>query len=218
MYYLITKEIYQSKRTLLLLFFMGLIFIFIENEYFNGTLAAAFLTFFIIFTVMTRNEYYEDKNNGYLLLRTLPIKANQIVLSKFLSVIIMLGIYSLFYWIALVLIKQHTVTSDNIFIYVLFIGISIIVGGVFYNLVYKFGSVKAINMIRIIFLMLYFIPGVLIIVLQDYINSLDLSIFTKIGEFFTDFNNVYSVSGLIIFLYFLLYLNAVRLFKNSKAV
>lgn len=143
---LVIKDIVSQQKYLL--FILGLFILF---SYVGG-----FGLFYLgvgLMMLAMRLAYLEEKNNALLFLRTMPLKPAAIVLSKYLSVLILalvfagLGIAKLYLF--------HETDLENVLSLLTVLSTMLIFSGVFILLYFKMGYMKASTYFRVIFLSLF---------------------------------------------------------------
>jgi ABC-2 type transport system permease protein len=158
MYHLIKKDFLLQKKNLklsiLIAFFFSVSF---------SSIGAAGLTYSIYavsYLLALGASALEEKNNSDIFLVSLPIKKNNIVLSKYVSVYVFTA-YSILLFYIIVLIEQILKLPFTIFHFTFnstimaVTGISILCS-IAYPLIFKFGYLKAKMIITILFLSLIF--------------------------------------------------------------
>lgn len=203
---LIYKDFYQSRKTILILLLVGTAFIFnlVHDEQY---LMLSGFIFMIVYGFISRNEYNEDKNRGYTLLRTLPIKSSKIVVSKFLSAFL-ITLLSVIYSFTMIYLFNKSLLLDPLLVHSIFINALVVLlfSGLFYICVFRFGSMKTNNISRIFFFILFFAPGFLVKILKN--NSTQ----SEAIHFFNTFIQYIGTMNLFIFLSFLAILYISTLF------
>lgn len=207
---IILKDIYQMKKVILISIAYGVFFI--------GTIATSnismvnryILTF--SFIVVATNEYQEEKNKGYWLLKTLPIKAYKIVVGKFLKtfLITILGVVLTF---TLLMLHPQISNIDSIIIksFINTFSITLIFIGIFYALQYRIGANKSISYLRIIFFVLFFAPDIINLIKTKSNNALGFKSTIEIL-------NTYSIFGIGLIVYIILMFVSIRQFKKNCVV
>lgn len=213
MSYLIFKEIFQSRKTLLMYMVMGLAFAIVGITSGN-TVMLSIPTLLIVYSVAARNEIYEDKNRGYDFLKTLPIKPYKIVVSKFITAFILSAVGCLYALVIIMLFGKEIALEQALSIALSSSGISLIFAGIFYVMVYKFGAVKAINIIRLVFISFTFVPFLITFAVKALFSKEDVK------NFFQGLSNIrldgYTILALIIFLYVILMLLSIKVFYKNR--
>lgn len=218
---IIYKDLYQARKTIFLYFLMGLIFIFstIYND--MGIFMSVGFVFLMVYGVVARNEYTEDKNRGYSLLRTLPLKPYKIVISKYMTALILAAVSVLYYYLVSFVFGNKTILSTSmITIPLIGAGFALIFTGILYIFIYKYGASKAINLSRIFFFGFFFIP----VIISTLLENVPMPSFIELGEleilldsFTTDFT-LWSLLflGISLAIYLLTMLASINQFKKNK--
>lgn len=223
MLYIIYKDLYQSRKTIFLYFLIGLVFII--SSFFNDmgiAMSAAFI-FMMVYGVVVRNEYNEDKNKGYTLLRTLPIKPYKIVLSKYITAFLLSVAGVLFYFIIAKLSGGRIVINNLSKIIVLTgAGFALVFTGILYIFIFRYGAAKAINISRLFFFGFLFLPGIISSLIRyipkpSFIESGELEMFLE--KFFSNFfSSTLTIVGLALIIYMLTMLASIKQFKKNKLI
>lgn len=218
---IIYKDLYQARKTIFLYFLIGLIFIFstIYND--MGIFMSVGFIFLMVYGVVARNEYTEDKNRGYSLLRTLPLKPYKIVMSKYLTALILAIASVLYYYLMSFVFGNETIMSSSmITIPLIGAGFALIFTGILYIFIYKYGASRAINLSRIFFFGFFFIPAIISALLDNipmpsFIESGELEILLEsLATDFTMWSLVFL--GISLIIYLLTMLASIRQFKKNK--
>lgn len=218
---IIYKDLYQARKTIFLYFLIGLIFIFstIYND--MGIFMSVGFIFLMVYGVVARNEYIEDKNRGYSLLRTLPLKPYKIVMSKYMTALILAAASVLYYYLISFIFGNDTIiSSPMITIPLIGAGFSLIFAGILYIFIFKYGASKAINLSRIFFFGFFFIPAIVSTILKNvpkpsFIESGELE--TLLESLATDFTMWSLVFlGISLIIYLLTMLASINQFKKNK--
>lgn len=115
-----------------------------------------------ILTVAMRTAYLEEKNNTFVLLKTMPLKPTTIVLSKYVSLIIVSILFLLVSVVASLFGLGEGL--DDMMAVAFGLPVMLVLVGLFFMLFFKFGYIKASNYTRIIFLLFFlllFLPSVI---------------------------------------------------------
>lgn len=218
---IIYKDLYQARKTILLYSLIGLIFVFSTIQADTSIFMSAGFIFLMVYGVVARNEYVEDKNRGYSLLRTLPLKPYKIVMSKYMTALILAAVSVLYYYLMSVIFNNKTLMNSYLItIPLIGAGLALIFTGVLYIFIYKYGAARAINLSRIFFLGFFFIP----VIFSSLLKSVPTPSFIESGELeiilesvATDFT-IWSLLflGVSLVIYFLTMLVSISQFKKNK--
>lgn len=218
---IIYKDLYQARKTILLYLVIGLVFILstIYND--MGIFMSVGFIFIMVYGVVARNEYVEDKNRGYSLLRTLPLRPYKIVMSKYMTGLILAGIGVLYYYlVSFIFNNESLMNSSMITIPLIGAGFSLIFTGVLYIFIYKYGAAKAINLSRIFFFGFFFLPVIVSNLLvyipkPSFIESGELEVLLeRIASDFTIWSLLFL--GISLVLYLITMLASISQFKKNK--
>lgn len=221
MLYIIYKDLYQARKTIFLYFLIGLVFI-ISNMYNDmGIYMSVGFIFLLVYGVVATNEYVEDKNKGYSLLRTLPLKPYKIVMSKYITSIL-LAISGVLYYLILAKLSGGRIVIDNLLYSILSIGVSFVLvfTGILYIFIYKYGAAKAINLSRLFFFGFFFLPVIISSIIKyipkpSFIESGKLEMFLEsIPLDLTGWSLLFL--GISLIIYLLTMLASIRQFKKNK--
>ncbi len=115
--------------------------------------------FWIILGAIWTQENLESKINGYAFLRTLPITVRELVMSKFSVALLAIFIYELFQLLTLRLFSTPTEYIPLIRSYlVLYGGVCLIISGLFYLVLFKFGFICISKYMFILWILLFLSP------------------------------------------------------------
>ncbi|GEM_PF-7121713 len=152
MIHLLYKDLYLTRKTILLYLLIGLLL------QFNPSMTPIFI-FFITYGVLAKTELTEEKYEGYTLLSTLPVSKSTLVISKYLLGLLIVGLATTY-----TLILQLWINNLSGIAVSTILGIAaatLIVNGFLLLLSYKYGATRAITYFRIIVLSLFLIPWLL---------------------------------------------------------
>jgi hypothetical protein len=115
--------------------------------------------FWIILGAIWTQENFESKIKGYAFLSILPIKASELVMSKFSVAFLAVLVYELFQWSTLSLFSTPAEYIPMIRSYlILFGGICLIISGLFYLVIFKFGFLRMNKLMFILWTVLFISP------------------------------------------------------------
>lgn len=215
------KDLYQARKTILLYLALGLVYILSTIRTEAGIAMSVGFIFLMIYGVVARNEYVEEKNRGYSLLRTLPLKPYKIVMSKYMAAIV-LAVISVIYYGLMALLFGSNVADIRFMISILLVGagFALIFTGILYIFIYKYGAARAINLSRIFFLGFWLIPVVFSTILEkvpkpSFIESGKLEMFLE--SIAADFSTLSLLFvGISLIIYFLTMIASISQFKKNK--
>ncbi|NLU09698.1 MAG: ABC-2 transporter permease [Tepidanaerobacter acetatoxydans] len=149
MRHLVIKDLYVNRK------YMSFVLLFLAAILVLKGSSAPMVLFGVGITsygVLIRSCYYDDKDRGDIFLRTLPIKASTIVLSKYI-----LGISVLFIVVAICLLFA-ILSGQNLDIYFASFAFSIlaisIVYAIYLPIFFKYGYVKAATSQSVLFIII----------------------------------------------------------------
>ena len=115
--------------------------------------------FWIVLGAIWTQENLESKIKGYSFLRTLPITFGEIVVSKFSIAVMAILAYELFQWSTLSLFATPPEYLPWIRSYlIVFGGICLIISGLFYLSIFKFGFLRMNKFVFILWTLLFISP------------------------------------------------------------
>lgn len=211
MSYIIYKDLYQSKKTIMVYLIIGLVFVILGTSSDNPAFIGIPIIL-IVYSVLARNELYEDKNKGYVFLKTLPLKPYKIVLSKYLLCIILALIGTLYSTVVLVLVKKGNIAYSEFAVILACGAVALLMSGVLFNLIYRYGAAKAISYTRLVFISFAFLPMVLKLALERIVSE------EAIAGVLKSLSNIDLSTFLIIALalFIILMLDSIRIFYKKK--
>ena len=153
---LILKDILIQKKTLLTAFIYGFfaIYVFGVKYYTNGGFVAGAVAIGYLF--ITYAVSYDDKNNCHIALNSLPVKRIEVVLAKYLSVVLFgcIGIFTMIIdgFLAELFgfaMPKNYVTINNV---LMVFGVLLVMYSIYYPLYFRFGAVK-MNIVNVFLFM-----------------------------------------------------------------
>ncbi|EQF24548.1 ABC-2 transporter family protein [Clostridioides difficile CD160] len=122
-------------------------------------------------TMIVSTFSYDDLNKWDSYVLTMPIKRNDIVLSKYLTMLIFsfIGVLvSLILSIIIGYFKHNFILGETLLINALVLSISICFGSLILPLVYKFGTERA----RVLMILCFLVPTLLLLVSKNILESI----------------------------------------------
>lgn len=157
---LILKDVLIQKKSILFAFgyCFFLVFAFQDLE---GTAPVAATTA-VVYLLIQYSFAHEDKNKSEIMLNSLPISRKDIVLAKYLSIFIYMGIAMLAYMLATLIVMAMKIPVKVQFISLEGITTSLflvsLMTSVYLPIIFKFGYLKAKMFNMMMFLLFFFIP------------------------------------------------------------
>lgn len=221
MFNLIVKDILIQKKTLLyaLLYtvFLSITFSSLKPSGVGLYILAPIITAYMFINFAAS---FDEKNNSEIILNSLPLKRDDIVIAKYISIFIF-AIIGIIYSMLIGFIGKatglpmYTVSISFLNIVIIFSSVCI-VSSIFFPMYFKFGYTKSIIFNTILFMVIFFLP----ILAIDYSGSNPNNIFVqKINYFisttssFTQ-NSLAIIVGLIIFLLSLMF--SLKIYNNKE--
>jgi len=214
---LLIKDILVQKKTfigaLFYLVFLVVAFQSLEMNMFTAAIVA------FVYLLVIGGFAYDDKSKSDIMLNSLPIKRENIVMSKYISLFVYIAIGTIAYIaVSFVIsllntpIKTYPVTIELIVSAVLAVSL---LNSISFPLIFKLGYVKA-KVFNMIFF-LTFLFGVPLLI--DFVSKADSEVTTAVGTFLLNQSDVAIASELLaLSLVFLLisYGISVRLYKKRE--
>jgi ABC-2 type transport system permease protein len=215
MFSLVLKDILIQKRTFIFgLFYIPIMVIAFQNSPGSMISAGIIGMMYIVLITACAND---DKYNTDILLNSLPIRRNNIVLSKYISVLVyfIIGIadYLIFSSIVNILglpFKVQPISIEDLLSTMVAV---VLVFGTYLPIFYKFGYIKSRTIAFILFFGVFLFIGAITGLLQENMNA---SFFKEIGSSLGEGG---TASGLLILLVTVLvftgsYLLSVKFYNN----
>lgn len=215
MFNLIIKDILIQKKTVLFTFvYMIFLIVFLKEAGFVS--AMVMISYILVITGFS----LEEKNKSDIMLNSLPIKRRNIVLAKYLSIFLYIGVGIAAYFLTTIVIKLlgspitiHPVTLEEM-IGALF-AITLL-NGIYLPVIFKVGYTKS----RIVVLVLFFLTFFGGAALAKITSKTQDNIFIKtIVSFFTsksDMQILVYLLGAIIIMFLGSFLLSVKLYESRE--
>ncbi len=153
MIHLVMKDAYVNRKYLLLILILVCFILILSGP---SSSVVLFAGGFASYSMLIRSCFYDDKDRGDIFLRTLPIKASTIVLSKYMFLLSMLIIVSGVSLLLSLLIKEDLRAYCMSFMF--FIPIISFINAVYLPVFFKYGYEKATTCQTLLFLIMIFLP------------------------------------------------------------
>lgn len=203
MIHLMVKDVVSQAKYLMLILVLFIVFSFV------GGFGDFYLSMGLMMLAM-RLAWLEEKNNALLFLRTMPLKPSMIVMSKYLSILlltlvfILIGLCRMFIFQELELEKMMSLFT--------IMSVMLLISGFFLILYFKLGYMKAATYFRIILLSLFvliFVGASTMDKFETVINSFFQNILLNWGSFVI-------AEVLVVALYLVLAFVAVQIFSRKE--
>ncbi|HOQ37850.1 MAG TPA: ABC-2 transporter permease [Acetivibrio sp.] len=214
---LLIKDILVQKKTFIGALFYLVFFVVAFQSLEMNMFTAAIVAF--VYLLVIGGFAYDDKSKSDIMLNSLPIKRENIVMSKYISLFVYIAIGTIAYIaVSFVIsllntpIKTYPVTIELIVSAVLAVSL---LNSISFPLIFKLGYVKA-KVFNMIFF-LTFLFGVPLLI--DFVSKADSEVTTAVGTFLLNQSDVAIASELLaLSLVFLLisYGISVRLYKKRE--
>ena len=213
---LVIKDILIQKKTFLFALFYTIVaatgFFTMNN---NGFVLYELSPMVIIYMFITYAASYDDKNKSEFVLNSLPLKRNQIVISKYLSAFVFAAI-GVIYSISVGFLARTTglisTRSISLFDVVSVLASASIYSSMYFVMYFKFGGVKANQIIVIVIIIFSSIP--LLVFANGNDNVLTKMYYFIIRTTSLSINSLALMIGLILNLISLVI--SIRLYKNKQ--
>ncbi len=172
-----------------------------------------FIGVIIVFctTMIVSTFSYDDLNKWDSYVLTMPIKRNDIVLSKYLTMLIFSFIGALVSLIVSVIIgyfKNTLVLNETLLINALILSVSVCFGSLILPLVYKFGTERA----RLLIILCFLVPTLALLAFKSILENISSPISIEII-----FNTlVYSIPFIAIFLFVVSYFISSKIYSKKE--
>lgn len=162
-------------------------------------------------TMIVSTFSYDDLNKWDSYVLTMPIKRNDIVLSKYLTMLIFSFIGVLVSLIVSVIIgyfKNTLVLSETLLINTLILSVSVCFGSLILPLVYKFGTERA----RLLMILCFLVPTLTLLVFKSILENISSPISIEII-----FNTLaYSLPFIATFLFVVSYFISSKIYSKKE--
>lgn len=164
MFNLVIKDILVQKKSIL--FALGycffLVFAFQSLEQ-AGPIAANIA---VVYILLINSFGYEDKNKSDIMLNSLPISRRDIVLAKYLSIFVYMGLAILAYMGSSLLVKALRIPIDVVLLSLEGVTTAFLIvalmSSIYLPIIFKFGYIKAKLFNLVMFLFFFFVPTIIV--------------------------------------------------------
>lgn len=213
---LVIKDIVIQKKTFLFSLFYTIVaatgFFTFNN---NGFILYDLSPMVIIYMFITYAASYDDKNKSELVLNSLPVKREQIVISKYISAFVFAAI-GFIYSISIGFIGNATglldIRSISLFDVVSVLAFVCIYSSIYFAMYFKLGAVKTNQIIFVIVIILFSLP--LLVFANGNDNVLTKMYYFIITTTSLPINSLALMIGIILFLISLVI--SIRLYNNKQ--
>ncbi|HZJ57657.1 MAG TPA: ABC-2 transporter permease [Clostridia bacterium] len=218
MYNLIIKDILVQKKSLL--FALGycffLVFAFQSLEGVTPIAASTVVVYFLI-----QNSFaYEDKNKSEIIINSLPISRKEIVLAKYLSIFVYIGLAIVAYMIATLTVKVVRVPVKVEFPDLKDVTITLLLvslmNSIYMPIIFRIGYLKAKIFNMVMFLLFFFIPMGVASLYENPKYSAGISDITGIISSFSDWQIAALLAAISLMLLFFSYSISLGIYKNRE--
>lgn len=164
MFNLVIKDILVQKKSIL--FALGycffLVFAFQSLEQ-AGPIAANIA---VVYILLINSFGYEDKNKSDIMLNSLPISRRDIVLAKYLSIFVYMGLAILAYMGSSLLVKALRIPIDVVLLSLEGVTTAFLIvalmSSIYIPIIFKFGYIRAKLFNLVMFLLFFFVPTIIV--------------------------------------------------------
>lgn len=169
--------------------------------------------FFVVLGAVYIHEQMEEKTNGYVFLRLLPIEASDIVISKFVLVFLSVFIYVAFHCVAFAKISSDpSYWRPSCFFLIINGNICLVLTALLYIGIFRYGYAKAGKFVVFLWLVIAISPIPINIFLLRRLGISRQAIIEKVIHL-----NWVAVTLVCVTLYVLLMRGAIKILKKSKS-
>lgn len=207
---LILKDFAIQKKSLKKILFIVLFFTVYFSLLGQQIMVSTMLTFFIIYGFFNTAFYEDEKNNTLRLIASLPVRREQVVYSRYISLaIVMLVTTLVIRSLAMLLVingiweKQPDMDIDTVSLVVT--AAFIVLLSVVMPISFRMSYIKAANINRAILFVIFGFFTVATLTLKDIIGDKPPELLTKVVEFFeeADKNLLLAAATVIVILIYL---------------
>ena len=164
MFNLVIKDILVQKKSILFVigycFFLVFAFQSLEQA---GPIAANIA---VVYILLINSFGYEDKNKSDIMLNSLPISRRDIVLAKYLSIFVYMGLAILAYMGSSLLVKALRIPIDVVLLSLEGVTTAFLIvalmSSIYLPIIFKFGYIKAKLFNLVMFLFFFFVPTIIV--------------------------------------------------------
>lgn len=215
---LIIKDILVQKKTLLfaLGYCFSLVFAFQTMEGVTPVVA----TTAVVYLLIQYSFAYEDKNKSDIMLNSLPVSRKEIVLAKYLSIFVYLGLAVLAYMVATLLVSAIKIPIRVEFLSLQGITISLLLvslmSSIYLPIIFRIGYLRAKMFNMVLFLLFFFIPMGVVSLLKnpEYSTAID-DIIRKLSSW-SDWQIASMLAAIALILLSFSYSISLSIYKNRE--
>lgn len=215
---LIIKDILVQKKTIL--FAVGYCFFLVFAFQSLEVVTPIAATTAIVYLLIQYSFAHEDKNNSETMLNSLPVSRKDIVLAKYLSIFVYIGLAMLAYMVATLVvitvripIKVEFLSLQGITITFLMVSL---MASIYMPVIFKFGYLKAKIFNMVMFLFFFFIPmGLASLYQNPKYNSL-ISDFIRGFATWSDWQIASLLAAIALIILSLSYCISLSIYKNRE--
>lgn len=179
---LIKKEFIVQKRNLIVAFLYSIFAIFVFQSFEGGAFIVSGVA--VTYLLFMNVSFLEEKNKTDIIINSLPIKRKDVVLAKYLAVIVFTIYAIIAYWIDSFILKLfplplkiQSVSLTGIISIIFLVGL---MTSLYIPLNYKFGYSKLKIIATFLFLAMFFVPNLLILYVQENPDTEIVKLFSNL--------------------------------------
>ncbi|NLP13701.1 MAG: ABC-2 transporter permease [Clostridium sp.] len=212
---LVIKDILVQKKTFVGALFYLVFFVFVFQSLEGNMYTAAIVAF--AYLLVMGGFAYDDKSKSDIMLNSLPIKRENVVMAKYISIFAYIAIGTIAY-----IVITFGISTLNMYVKTYPVTLELIVGAVFavsllnsisFPLIFKLGYTKARVLNMILFISIFFGAPLLV----NFFSKPNSEFITAVVNFLKNQSDVAIASGLLAlsFLFLLIsYMISVKLYKG----
>jgi len=208
------KDFSIQKRTLIKYLIASILFMFVFAFALEQQVLMAFAMFPVIYGFLNRSLYEDEKNNTLRLLVSLPLKKNDIVFAKYISIGIMITVITIIFTVFSKLLvlsgiwhMDNMIASSTIATMVL---IFVILISTYLPFVYKLGYIRASGIYRFVFMVIFALAISFSVIAEKLFDSWNILFVMNAIKFLMSLNPVHLDAIIFIFI-ILVYLLSMKL-------
>lgn len=174
----------------------------------------------VVYLLTMNASSYDDKNRSEVLLNSLPIKRRDVVLAKYLSILIYaaiaLAITILFMLVFNVIGLKPLVRMPSTADIVGSLAVAIFLGSFSLPLNFKFGSIKMRYVNMVLFMLMFFLPGFLVGYLRTHFSDQVIQTFIVEMAKIPDWLQASAMAALLLAMLLISLALSLRIYANKE--
>jgi ABC-type transport system involved in multi-copper enzyme maturation permease subunit len=174
----------------------------------------------VVYLLIQYSFAYEDKNKSDIMLNSLPVSRKEIVLAKYLSIFVYLGLAVLAYMVATLLVSAIKIPIRVEFLSLQGITISLLLvslmSSIYLPIIFRIGYLRAKMFNMVLFLLFFFIPMGVVSLLKnpEYSTAID-DIIRKLSSW-SDWQIASMLAAIALILLSFSYSISLSIYKNRE--